>query len=310
MARINIEECWWTDPRRSALCRLIGDEELADGLMGKAWRLAQEFWKRDRKLVPKALFETLREASRILEVGLAEIRGDSVYIRGSSTYLDWVNSQKDFGSAGGKKSAESRRQKTGSAQPQPKKPRRPLEGPSKAPSENSKAFEASSSSSTSSSESFSDSNFKNIEGHFSNDPSTPVEEPFQEALEGISGLEKTRKLSGQETPTGKTWEAYKNAFFERYGHDPVRNTLVNSQIQNFVKRIGIDDSPFVAKFYLTHSKRYYVENRHPVGMLLKDAEALYSQWKTGTKVTSSEAISAEKTDFYKNQLQQVREGLI
>lgn len=48
----------------------------------------------------------------------------------------------------------------------------------------------------------------------------------------------------QETPLReacrKTWEAYKNGYWERYGVDPVRNAKVSSQIKQFVERVGME----------------------------------------------------------------------
>lgn len=118
MARINIEECWWTDPRRSKLIKLMGgDEERADGAAVRMWRLAQEFWKCDRRSVPQPIFKTLEHAELLLGAGLAslgEVLGDGlvkevVYVRGSSQWLDWAREQKEKnkanGSKGGKKSA-------------------------------------------------------------------------------------------------------------------------------------------------------------------------------------------------------------
>ena len=118
MARINIEECWWSDPRRSKLIRLLGgDEERADGAVIKMWRTAQEFWKRDHQLVPRRVFEALQSASELIEAGLADDRGDYIYVRGSSEYLEWVKDKTEAGKLGGLKSAQARREKYGSAQP-------------------------------------------------------------------------------------------------------------------------------------------------------------------------------------------------
>ena len=111
MARLNIEDCWWTDPRRSALAERLGGDALADGAVVRAWRLAQEFWKHGRALVPKNMFDLLKFGSHLIEVGLAEIREDGVYIRGSSAYLDWVAERREAAKRGGKKSAEKRSSK-------------------------------------------------------------------------------------------------------------------------------------------------------------------------------------------------------
>lgn len=115
-----MEDCWWTDPRRSALIVLLGGECRADGCTIRAWKLGQDFWKHERGLVPLVLFEILEGSAEMLRVGLAEVRDSFVYVRGSSAYLDWVAEKREQARAAGKKSAEVRRNKTGSAQPKPR----------------------------------------------------------------------------------------------------------------------------------------------------------------------------------------------
>lgn len=110
MARVNTEDCWWTDPRRTALGRLGVD---ADGCALRAWKLAQDYWKNDRQLVPRALFETLDGASELIQVGLAEVRGEHVYVRGSSDYLGWIAERREAGRTGGRVSALRPRDEAG-----------------------------------------------------------------------------------------------------------------------------------------------------------------------------------------------------
>ncbi|MGE3681984.1 MAG: hypothetical protein AB7G93_09675 [Bdellovibrionales bacterium] len=113
MARINIEECWWSDVRRSALIRLMGDEDLADAAAIRAWRLAQEFWGRNRQLVPKQIWSTFQAAPKLIQAGLAEEREEGIYVRGSSQYLDWHAEKRAAAQKGGKKSAQRPRNAKG-----------------------------------------------------------------------------------------------------------------------------------------------------------------------------------------------------
>ena len=117
MARLNIEDCWWTDPRRSALARKIGSEDKADIAAIRAWKLAQEFWKKGKGLVPIYLFEVLEYYQELLDCHLAEVRGEFVYVRGSSAYLDWVREAREKAQKAGKASAEARKKKHGTSQP-------------------------------------------------------------------------------------------------------------------------------------------------------------------------------------------------
>jgi len=72
---------------------------------------------------------------------------------------------------------------------------------------------------------------------------------------------------------------------QRYGVLPTRNQKVNSQLAALVKRIGVDEAPNIAAFYLSHNRKLYVNSHHCTDLLLRDAEALRTEWLTGHKVT-------------------------
>ncbi|MFL4557729.1 hypothetical protein ACH19I_14225 [Yersinia kristensenii] len=113
--------------------------------------------------------------------------------------------------------------------------------------------------------------------------------------------------SGKTTPTSKaektplkeacrkTWEAYQNGYWARYGVDPVRNAKVSSQIKQFVERVGMEAAPHIARFYLSVNNTFYVQKLHPVGCLLADAESLHTQWATGRTMTAARAKQIDST---------------
>lgn len=92
-----------------------------------------------------------------------------------------------------------------------------------------------------------------------------------------------------------TWDSYAAAYRKKYGVAPIRNAPVNSQIKAMVQRIGREESPFVAAFYLTHSDGYYVRKAHDTGTLLKDCEKLRMEWATGRRGTAAAARQADRT---------------
>lgn len=132
MARLTIEEKWWTDPRRSYLGKLVGGEELADGYAIKLWRLAQEFWGRGRSPIPTELFNTIEAAPKLIQAGLAIVQADGVYVKGSSDYIDWLNEKREAARKGGQKSAQRPRDARGRLTKNPKQP--PSTHPSKSSS--------------------------------------------------------------------------------------------------------------------------------------------------------------------------------
>lgn len=112
-----------------------------------------------------------------------------------------------------------------------------------------------------------------------------------------------------EKPSVAVWEHYRLAYLNRYGAEPVRNAKVNGQIARLVERLGASESPLVAEFYVTHNSPLYVRSRHPVDLLLRDAEGLRTQWVTGCKATSAEARNAETGDSLREQVNRVEEML-
>ncbi|SET40808.1 hypothetical protein SAMN05216326_12538 [Nitrosomonas marina] len=99
----------------------------------------------------------------------------------------------------------------------------------------------------------------------------------------------------QEPITRETWEAYSVAYESRYGTKPVRNATVSSQLAQFVKRIGKDESPRVAEFFVHHNNQFYVTKMHTVGLLLADAEKLRTEWATKRTVTQTQARQMDRT---------------
>lgn len=289
MARINIEDCWWTDPRRSALIKAVGSEELADGIAIKAWRVAQTFWKTNKGLVPSNIFRTLSNAAELISSGLAEVRGESVYVRGSSAYLDWVREKHEQASDAGKKSAESRKKKTGSAQPQPRKTRTKLERTPNEPRTESNDAEPSDSVSGSSSDS----------------------DSFSGSSSGVvgAGLKEPQTQSSEPpTPTALTWRAYSAAYQSRYKSPATWNGKIAGQLKQFVTRVPAVEAPDIAAFYLGHNGQRYLSSGHAIGLMLMDAEKLRTEWLTGRRITSLDARHAESGDSLKNQIERLTKG--
>lgn len=104
-----------------------------------------------------------------------------------------------------------------------------------------------------------------------------------------------RSGNGQEAKTARVWEAYSEAYFARYGQYPERNEKVNGQLANFLKRVKAEEAPGIAAFYVRHSKAFYVGKLHAVDWLLKDAEALRTQWANGAAITETEARQVDRT---------------
>lgn len=107
-----------------------------------------------------------------------------------------------------------------------------------------------------------------------------------------SRLEKETEL---QIACRNTWASYSNAYFDKYQTEPVRNAKVSSQVKDFVKRIGYEESPHVAAWFLNHTSAFYVQGGHVFGLLAKDAEKLRTEWATGKSMNSNRARQVERS---------------
>ncbi len=87
-----------------------------------------------------------------------------------------------------------------------------------------------------------------------------------------------------------TWAAYGQAYQRRYGAAPVRNASVNARIRQFVGRIGYDESPAVAAFFVDSiTDAFVLRKLHEVGLLLSGAEGYRTQWVAGHAIAQTSA---------------------
>ena len=91
------------------------------------------------------------------------------------------------------------------------------------------------------------------------------------------------------------WAAYRQAYLDRYGVEPLRNAKVNGQIAQFVRTVGAEDAPKLAAFYPWHNGGFFVQRRHDFGLLLQSAQQIRTDWLRGEQMTAARARQAENT---------------
>lgn len=116
MARINVEKRFFTDPRFVALGRMIGNSDQALGMCVRAWGVALDFWSDGERLIPPEIWN-ISDFDLLLKVGLAELRPEGVYCRGTELRLNWINELAAKRSEAGKASAKARKAKFGTSVP-------------------------------------------------------------------------------------------------------------------------------------------------------------------------------------------------
>ena len=146
---------------------------------------------------------------------------------------------------------------------------------------------------------------------------TPIKPPEEPPIEppACAGAAARATTGGPRSTTAKgatieTWDAYAESYRMRYDVEPVRNARVNGQLAQVVKRIGADEAPKVARFFVAHNDRWYLTKGHSVACLLADCEKLRTEWKTGRKITGARARQIERAsanlDAYQELVEEYR----
>lgn len=91
----------------------------------------------------------------------------------------------------------------------------------------------------------------------------------------------------------EVWENYADAYQKKYGKTPPRNATANTQAKTIWQRLG-EDAFAVVRFYVHHTDRYYVQQKHPLGCVTKDWHRVWCDWKDGSSVSKGDAQFVEK----------------
>jgi hypothetical protein len=92
VARVNIEDSIYKDLRFIRLAMALGgDVDRAIGALVRAWSLAQEWYlKTPDRMIPLAEWRAKEINQAVIDVGLAELVGDRVRIRGADEQFKWL----------------------------------------------------------------------------------------------------------------------------------------------------------------------------------------------------------------------------
>ncbi|MGO9443921.1 MAG: hypothetical protein ACLPXB_03995 [Thiobacillaceae bacterium] len=91
------------------------------------------------------------------------------------------------------------------------------------------------------------------------------------------------------------WRAYSQAYRERYGIPPIRNAKSHAQVRQLAQRIGYEEAPGLAAWFVSHDGTWYVRQGHQIGSLLADCEKLRTEWVTGKRMTATRARQLDQT---------------
>jgi hypothetical protein len=109
---------------------------------------------------------------------------------------------------------------------------------------------------------------------------------------------KRRRTTQPKEPakTAAIWEAYCEEYETRHKVLPLDGAPIRGQMAQLLNRVPAAEVPGLVRFYVQHNDAFYVKNKHSFGLCLRDAQKLYTEWKTGNITTTAQAQAGEKYD--------------
>lgn len=129
-------------------------------------------------------------------------------------------------------------------------------------------------------------------------PDSPIPESLQKqptAPAVAAPAKKVAEPKDEPNPLNlATWQAYKQAYTDRYSVPPIRDAATNAKIKSIVKGLG-EEAPLVAAFFVSHNGARYVAGMHQIGFMATDYAKLRTEWATNTRMTQTKAQQSDKT---------------
>lgn len=134
-------------------------------------------------------------------------------------------------------------------------------------------------------------------------PSSSSSSSSSSALQNPQAKPIATGVASRPPDAGRTvpaWESYAAAYRQRYGVDPVRNRTTNAHFAAFLERVGIDEAPAIAAHFVRSNRALYASAKHATNLLVRDAEALRTEWATRTHGTETAARQGDRTSAVGN----------
>lgn len=251
MARVNIEECWWNDPRRQAFIIAVGDTFKADGIVFSLWKLGQDF-ETNGQPVPISIFEAFPFWEKAVECGLAEKNCKGYYIKGTKDSSNYRRTATERQSNAGKRSAEARKLKYGTSIP----------------------INATN---------YIEPNQDRTEPNRPNPSSSSSSSKKNKELNTINQTRKVSKMPNAPEPdgSGPVISAYCSAFKKRYNTNPTITPKDISQVKQIIKAVGYEKALVMVQVYVQMENPWFKKKTHDLQTLLGNIQAVSVASKTG-----------------------------
>lgn len=256
MARINIEDSLFKDVRFTSLMISLQSRHAAIGAIVDAFIIAQDFFLIEayNRMIPISEWKRRGALDQVIACGLAEIRGEFVYVCGSEKQFAWLIQRKNAGKSGGlsKSSNRIKRQSSLAVAKRPPSGRYPLTLPLT--------------------------------------PTLPLSPAPAQTLAQSKELNTLPIFEKKSAPDSKNLvSVYCDLWKSKNGRSPDIRPKEAGQITKLVKDVGFDRAQKIMEVYFSMPDPYFVKRGYDVSTMISNLSAI-GQFEANKKIVTSGMI--------------------
>lgn len=108
--------------------------------------------------------------------------------------------------------------------------------------------------------------------------------------------EPVRKKAKKKTSDGPgplVWAEYELAYQQRWNVTPLRAAKVNRHVLEIVAQVGPERAKELVRYYVGRNDSLYLNAKHPISLLLVHLQKLHTEFLNGASMTQRESVRAE-----------------
>lgn len=144
--------------------------------------------------------------------------------------------------------------------------------------------------------------------HSSNHVSNVPTASAVEVLEAEKSVDKPHKASKEQTGGSLIFEAFADAYHDRYGFEPMRGKEANRWAKKIYEEVGAEEGQHLVRHYVSMNKQWFLQKGHSLEWCFRDLTEVKRSFVTGRTMTTTQIKQLEQRQTAKETSDEVQQS--
>lgn len=129
-----------------------------------------------------------------------------------------------------------------------------------------------------------------------------------EVLEAEKSVDKPHKASKEQTGGSLIFEAFADAYHDRYGFEPMRGKEANRWAKKIYEEVGAEEGQHLVRHYVSMNKQWFLQKGHSLEWCFRDLTEVKRSFVTGRTMTTTQIKQLEQRQTAKETSDEVQQS--